>query len=381
MSASRLLITQPPLPPQTVSVDRFPFWIGSGADDHCRLVHPSVRSRHVGVIEESDGCWLLRGNGAATIDGVALGDQAKLSHGSQIGLAPGVTLTMELRAAAAAAPAPAPAPARRAPPAAPPTRRRTPLRTRLHVSPRLVLMVLLLLSTLGGGSVLLWRATQVKVGTGLTLPEQIVVDSLLAISYEHIERGYALRELNVPDAARREFDSALAVLSMHPLGNHPEVKDRIHALAAAIESVDPTRRARDVAAGGRRRSLRDVGLDASMSVEAFAAHVAQVRIQFTDRFGIELRGTGADHAEHVSLYGKGGALDFGVRELTAEQIRFAVDAVRSRGIRVRDFSRDEVLQAQIRAAYAAGVPDRAGTGRHLHIDRFNNRRDRWTVTE
>ena len=41
-------------------------------------------------------------------------------------------------------------------------------------------------------------------------------------------------------------------------------------------------------------------------------------------------------------------------------------------MRVKDFSTDAVLQAQIRAAYDAGRGDRAGTALHLHVDRFVN---------
>jgi hypothetical protein len=57
-----------------------------------------------------------------------------------------------------------------------------------------------------------------------------------------------------------------------------------------------------------------------------------------------------------------------------------VDACRQRGIRVKDFSQDSILQLQVAAAKRAGLLDRAGTGLHLHIDRFAGRRDRWTVT-
>jgi hypothetical protein len=53
--------------------------------------------------------------------------------------------------------------------------------------------------------------------------------------------------------------------------------------------------------------------------------------------------------------------------------------MREEGIRVKDFSDDAVLRAQIRSAHAAGLSARAGTGLHLHVDRFPNRRDRWTV--
>ena len=66
--------------------------------------------------------------------------------------------------------------------------------------------------------------------------------------------------------------------------------------------------------------------------------------------------------------------------MTPEELAFVVSECRSRGIRVKDFSQDSVLQRQIAAATKAGLLDRAGTGLHLHIDRFANRRDSWTVS-
>jgi hypothetical protein len=46
---------------------------------------------------------------------------------------------------------------------------------------------------------------------------------------------------------------------------------------------------------------------------------------------------------------------------------------------VKDFSADSVLQRQINSAIKAGLADRAGTGLHLHVDRFANRRDAFTI--
>jgi hypothetical protein len=68
-----------------------------------------------------------------------------------------------------------------------------------------------------------------------------------------------------------------------------------------------------------------------------------------------------------------------VRNLTQVQITFLITGFGSQGIRVKDFSKDAILQRQIRAAIARGLADRAGTGLHLHIDRFRDRRDPYTV--
>ncbi len=100
---------------------------------------------------------------------------------------------------------------------------------------------------------------------------------------------------------------------------------------------------------------------------------------FAARYGRTIAVTGRDHAEHVALYGAGGAGDLRVRDLTREQVAFAIGALRGAGIRVKDFSTDAVLRAQVAAAVRAGVGERGGTGLHLHADRFLDRVDRWTV--
>ena len=66
--------------------------------------------------------------------------------------------------------------------------------------------------------------------------------------------------------------------------------------------------------------------------------------------------------------------------MSREQTGYLIAGFGAVGIRVKDFSDDVILQRQIRAAVAAGLADRAGTGLHLHIDRFRDRRDRYTVT-
>jgi hypothetical protein len=116
-----------------------------------------------------------------------------------------------------------------------------------------------------------------------------------------------------------------------------------------------------------------------LSVQEFAAGFAAVRAAFAERYRANLIVTGSDHPEHLSLYGPGGALDLRSSTLQPDQVQFVVDAARTQGIRVKDFSQDSVLRVQIAAAIKAGVSNRAGTGLHLHIDRFANRRDRFTV--
>ncbi len=104
-----------------------------------------------------------------------------------------------------------------------------------------------------------------------------------------------------------------------------------------------------------------------------------MRDAFRSRYRDSVVVTGRDHPEHLSLYGPRSAMDIRVRGLAPDQVQFLVAGFQQRGIRVKDFSTDAVLRAQVAAALRAGVPDRAGTGVHLHVDRFRDRSDRWTV--
>ena len=117
----------------------------------------------------------------------------------------------------------------------------------------------------------------------------------------------------------------------------------------------------------------------ALTPEQFAAAVEEAQQVFQARFGRRVIVTGRDHGEHMLLYGAGGALDMRVRDLTRAQLVFFMDELRRRGVRVKDFSDDRVLQAQIESARRRNRPDLMGTGLHLHIDRFANRWDRWTT--
>jgi hypothetical protein len=107
--------------------------------------------------------------------------------------------------------------------------------------------------------------------------------------------------------------------------------------------------------------------------------VDEVRAAYTQTFRDSIVVTGRDHPEHLSLYGARSAMDIRVRGLRPDQVQFLVKGFSDRRIRVKDFSSDQILRAQIAAAIRAGVPDRAGTGVHLHVDRYRDRNDRWTV--
>ena len=123
-----------------------------------------------------------------------------------------------------------------------------------------------------------------------------------------------------------------------------------------------------------------LSLGSKLTSDQFKQAVDEAQLAFQAQFQRAFEITGRDHPEHLSLYGPGSAFDVRTRDLSASQVQFLIQRFGERGIRVKDFSLDAVLLAQIQAAIKRGVPDRAGTGKHLHIDRFRDRRDKYTVT-
>lgn len=225
----------------------------------------------------------------------------------------------------------------------------------------------------------LFRATR----TIVTLNDRQAgeLDSLLAVAYDHVERGGTLLELGLGDGAVDEFARAVNTLELSDLRNNPQVRPRIEALQASVAAI--YREQRLAVPGNYANATSPLTPDqlktASLSVDQFAAQYALMAAQFKARFGHEIIVTGRDHAEHVALYGKGGAMDLSVADMTPVEIQFLVDNAHARHIRIKDFSQDTVLRRQVASAIKAGLQFEAGTGLHLHIDRFANRRDRWTT--
>ena len=220
----------------------------------------------------------------------------------------------------------------------------------------------------------------------LSIEQTVLFDSLLAVAYEHVERGTALLEIGARAPALQEFAAGVNALKTSSLRSHPYVVPRIDALEASVAAIYREKRvdvpAEYARAAERVRAPAAVfvrSLHAALSMTEFAERFDAIARTFNTRFGTPLTVTGRDHAEHLSLYGRGGALDIRTRTLTAEQVRFVIDQCRAAGIRVKDFSQDSVLKRQVQRAIEAGLPDRAGTAVHLHIDRFANRRDAFTV--
>jgi hypothetical protein len=247
--------------------------------------------------------------------------------------------------------------------------------------------IVLLVAAAGVGGVLLYRtiAGGGETANGpppLTEQEGRLYDQLMAEATRSIERGSMLLDLGLEMEALNEFTKAIASFETSLLAQNSWVRPSIEALVASAREVYKEKKGK-VPAGLRDARGRAADLSqrmaAALDVEQFQLAVGSVKNAFQTRFGRPIVVTGQDHAEHLSLYGNRSALDIRVRDLNREQIDFLVDGFKAAGIRVKDFSRDDVLQAQIAAARARGWNDRAGTGVHLHIDRFRDRRDRWTV--
>jgi hypothetical protein len=372
-----------PLPPQRgdpLSLARSPFWLGSRADCGHRLYLPGIAQRHVALVERADGYWLTPGDGTATVNGQPAGSGVLLQHGDVLELAPACQFRFDagvVQAQPAVVPE-APIVERGG------GRRRRPkgmAGRRFSTAFRVAVIAVIVL--VAASTALIVRAvTRASSAIPLTTEDAALFDSLLATAYDHIERGNTLLEVGAPSQALLEFAAGINALRTSRLRDNPYVVPRIEALEGSVAAIYREKRVAVPAAYARASGSVAVvarSLRAALSTSDFARAFDGVRQRFRERFGDSLVVTGADHAEHVSLYGRGGALDLRSRTLSPVQLGFIVDQCRAAGIRVKDFSQDSVLQRQIRAAMAAGLSDRAGTGLHLHIDRFANRRDAYTV--
>ena len=358
-----------------------PAWIGSAPDSALQLFLPGIAARHVALTEREDGWWLVAGQGATTLNDQPFAGSARLADGDVIQVAPGYRYRFdagveEPMPVAAPAGAPRPPKRRRKPRPLPGPRRARPVGLLVTIA----VAVVLVLGALGAIWFGLFRAG--KAGGVLSDDQGIEVDSLLVVAYDHVERGNTLLELGLASVAAEEFARAVNTLALSSYRDNPVVRPRIEALEASVAAIYRNRKLTvpPKYASARTTLPPDKLRQASLSADQFAAAFAAVAAGFETRFGSAIAVTGRDHAEHLTLYGAGGALDLRSRTMSPEQVSFVVAECRARGIRVKDFSQDSILQRQIAAATRAGLLDRAGTGLHLHIDRFANRRDHWTVS-
>jgi hypothetical protein len=384
------LVPVAPTPGPAVPIQETPFWIGAAQDSALPVFLPGVTPRHVAIVEREDGYWVTPVRAAVPrpeLNGVGLLEPVRLRQGDVLRVAPGAAYRFESGQAAPRSRAAADAPVA-PPPLPPPPRVRK--RRRMTWRPRLrwahVGMTLGVLLLLGAAGVFIYALTRPETVQPLSEADAREYDRLIALSYDHVERGATLLELNIPQEALKEFARATRVLETSRLRDNAWVRPQIATLERTIAAVYREKRVavppgfRDAPpAPSRRAPAAPVRPGSQLSAEEFARRFESVQQRFEAQFGRRIVVTGRDHAEHLSLYGHGGALDLRVRDLSREQIEFAIQALRAEGIRVKDFSTDQVLRAQVASARRAGLHDRASTGLHLHIDRFVQRRDRWTV--
>jgi len=387
------LVPSAPTRGPEVPVAGSPFWIGTAADAGIRLFLPGIAARHVSILEREDGFWVspARAEAAPRVNGQPSPAPRRLRHGDLLELAPGVVYRFDT----GAAPPAAPPPPRRAPRALDAARAEPPRRRQGGLVDRKSRRARWLRRSVIGAAVLLGAAAVVLAVSTLRRREQVraplseadaaQIDSLTLVSYERVERGTALLELGLRTDALREFADAVNVLQASRWGRNPYVRPRILRLEAAIaaaygdQNVVVPRAYRAVAAAPPPAASASAAPRGSLTQAEFARAVEETQAEFEARFGRRITVTGRDHGEHLMLYGVGGAMDLRVRDLSREQIAFAIQAFNRRGVRVKDFSDDRVLQQQVASALRRNRPELMGTGLHMHIDRFANRWDRWTT--
>jgi hypothetical protein len=373
------------------SIALTPFWIGSSSDSALPLQLPGVAPRHVAVMEREDGFYLspvANVYPAPLLNGRAVAGLTRMQNGDVIQIVPGVEWRLEtgepLPVAAAEedeGDAFVPVAGR----SGKKKKRRKARRAGGGVGRSIVVWgaVLALVALVVVAGIMVYRgATSESQVTPLSDTDAALFDSLLLVSYDHMERGSTLLDLGLSDQALQEFARSTNVVETSRLRDNPWVKPRIAALEATIGEIYRTRSINVPAQYRNAKATVSTAsaLKAQLSAADFAARFGAMQTRFAAQFHRDVVVTGRDHAEHLSLYGKGGAIDMRVNDLSREQVQWIVANCRAAGIRVKDFSTDSVLQAQIQSAIKAGLADRAGTGVHLHVDRFADRRDRFTVS-
>lgn len=403
-----MLAPIPPTPGEPTAIFESPFWVGSDGACDLTIHHPHVASRHLVVVEREDGYWISAPNGAqnASVDGQPLTDPVLLAEGARVQVADGVVYQFGSGQVAEEVPPSRTTvrfatPKNEPEPAAPrphPGKRRISKRTLTTLRGTAVGVLILGLLAAGGwavGSALLSDPAPQP----LSESDAQLFQELLRDGAEAMERGATLLELGLTDVALQEFAGALSRIETSRLAGNPWTTPRLAAMEEAIRELYQAKRVtapgrfagRGAGGTGAEERTRESGSVASaetmdllfrsdVSPSDFRERTEDVFQRFGERFGSAPVTTGRDHPEHVSLYGRGGALDLRVRDLSTDEIAWLTNALRAMGLRVKDFSTDQILADQIRRATAAGLVDRAGTGLHLHVDRFASRSDRYSTT-
>lgn len=246
----------------------------------------------------------------------------------------------------------------------------------------LPLLVLLVSVLIASRLTTVSREPAIAPAIALSVADLRLYDSLLTQAYDRIERGTALLSLGLNGNALSEFAKGIDVFETSRIANSPLIRPRIEALQQTVLQIYRFNRVEiPMSLQDLKQSRYNLGMSlrGGLSVKDFQTAVQEVQTRFGRRFNRAFEITGSDHPEHISLYGPGGAMDIRVVGLRPSEIDFLVANFRALGVRVKDFSTDQALVTQIVQALRAGAMDRASTGLHLHVDRFNNRRDGFTV--
>ena len=370
----------PPAPGAPLAFkDAKPVTIGSGVRSRLRIEAEGVSAKHA-VVEQLDGVWWIRAiDGPVELNGVLLAGPARLHDRDQIRVAPNryyEFATGERRTRRMVSDTEMLArPRKRASGRLPAPRR--------SISVAAIASVVVALLLIAGAAYVAWYgAVRAPKSVNVLDDRQAAeFDTLLVTAYDHVERGGTLLELGLGDGAADEFAQAVNTLALSRLRNNPLVKPRIEALEATVASIY---RERSLAVPGNYANATspltaDQLKTASLSAEDFAAKFGLMAATFAATFGHQIVVSGRDHAEHVILYGRGGAMDLSIKEMNRGEVSWLIDKAHALHIRVKDFSQDSVLRRQVARAIKAGLLFEAGTGLHLHIDRFANKHDRWTT--
>ena len=253
----------------------------------------------------------------------------------------------------------------------------------------------MLKSALLGWSLVLLSSSVVSAQAQST--RAVNTDEALAVAGQHLRKGEVCLANGDTECARREFDSAVDYL--FDLGVDTRIDERLRlGLRAMIEKINTYETGSALAAAKpfwktqefEGRPLVELtepvetlgsGSLGPLTVDGFQRKFAELRKRFNDKYARDITLTGADHAEHRRLYGPGSAYDIRVRDLTREQVNFIVATGSHLGLRIKDFSTWDRVQAHNARTFALGRPlDTLATGVHLHIDRMPASRSRSMVT-
>ena len=293
-----------------VSIALTPFWIGSAPGSALQLQLPRVAPRHVAVMEREDGFYLSPVAGVSPGADVEwprrVGADAHAERRCDRGRARRGVAAGDGRAVAGggggdAADAFVPVAGRSG------KKRKKKEMQRGSGGGRgrtiaLGFGVLALAALLVVAGVVVYRgATHESQVTPLSDNDAALFDSLLLVSYEHMERGSTLLDLGLSDQALQEFARSTNVIETSRLRDNPWVKPRIAALEATVGEIYRTR---SINVPSQYRNAKATvstasSLKAQLSAADFATRFLAMETRFSSQFHRQVVVTGRDHPEHL----------------------------------------------------------------------------------